>query len=153
MRGGGAKLLTKDTEFLNCVIGCLVKGGATAQLDDSKFICCGRDRTDAASLSVSGKGSIATCRGCEFDTSDHHGVKADSQAAIILINSKVINVRQHGVLVLGRLSKPLTVDNFEGIAVVDRPDGERRLFIIADDNFSDRQQTLLFAFRLRPRGS
>lgn len=55
--------------------------------------------------------------------------------------------------VLGRLSKPLTVDNFEGIAVVDRPDGERRLFIIADDNFSDRQRTLLFAFRLRPRGN
>ena len=105
MRGGGAKLHTKDTEFLNCVIGCLVKSGATAQLDDSKFICCGRDRTDAASLSVSGKGSIATCRGCEFDTSDHHGVKADSQAAISLINSKVLNVRQHGVLVLGRLSK------------------------------------------------
>lgn len=55
--------------------------------------------------------------------------------------------------VLGRLSKPLTVDNFEGIAVLDRPDGEQRLFIIADDNFSDRQRTLLFAFQVRPRGN
>lgn len=52
---------------------------------------------------------------------------------------------------LGRISKPLTVDNFEGVAVLDRPDGERRLFIIADDNFSDGQQTLLFAFRVRTR--
>lgn len=51
---------------------------------------------------------------------------------------------------LGRISKPLKVDNFEGIAVLDRPDGERRIFIIADDNFSDSQQTLLFAFRVRP---
>jgi len=51
--------------------------------------------------------------------------------------------------VLGRLSRPLTVDNFEGIAVLERPDDERRLFIIADDNFSDRQQTLLFAFKIR----
>lgn len=51
--------------------------------------------------------------------------------------------------VLGRISRPLTVDNFEGIAVLDRPDGERRLFIVADDNFSDRQRTLLFAFRIR----
>lgn len=50
--------------------------------------------------------------------------------------------------VLGRISRPLSVDNFEGIAVLDRPDGKRRLFIVADDNFSDSQRTLLFAFQV-----
>ncbi|WP_084396321.1 esterase-like activity of phytase family protein [Henriciella aquimarina] len=49
---------------------------------------------------------------------------------------------------LARLSRPLTVDNFEGIAVSQRPDGSTRLFLIADDNFSDDQQTLLFAFEV-----
>lgn len=50
--------------------------------------------------------------------------------------------------VLGRIARPLLVDNFEGIAVHDTADGERRLFIVSDDNFSDSQQTLLYAFRL-----
>ena len=47
---------------------------------------------------------------------------------------------------LGRLHRPLTVDNFEGIAVHRQPDGTTRLFIIADNNFSDDQRTLLFVF-------
>ena len=48
--------------------------------------------------------------------------------------------------VLARLSRPLAVDNFEGIAVTQGPEGNDRIFIIADDNFSDSQRTLLFAF-------
>ena len=44
------------------------------------------------------------------------------------------------------LARPLSVDNFEGIAAQALPDGRTRLFLIADDNFSDDQQTLLFVF-------
>ncbi|WP_300377433.1 esterase-like activity of phytase family protein [Henriciella sp.] len=51
---------------------------------------------------------------------------------------------------LVRLSRPLSVDNFEGVATAYGPDGAARLFIIADDNFSDGQQTLLFVFRVEP---
>lgn len=47
---------------------------------------------------------------------------------------------------LAKLDRPLTVDNFEGITAIERPDGSIRLFLIADDNFSDRQRTLLYAF-------
>lgn len=50
--------------------------------------------------------------------------------------------------VLGTLQRPLTVDNFEGIAAAPGPDGSTRLFIIADDNFSERQRTLLFVFEV-----
>lgn len=42
------------------------------------------------------------------------------------------------------LEPPMTVDNFEGIALQER-EGGLRAYIISDDNFSNRQQTLLYA--------
>jgi hypothetical protein len=39
-------------------------------------------------------------------------------------------------------------DNFEGIALAPRGDGGLRLWLVADDNFSRRQRTLLYAFDL-----
>ena len=44
------------------------------------------------------------------------------------------------------LAAPLTVDNYEGLAVVPRPDGGLRFYLISDDNASGRQRTLLVAF-------
>jgi len=41
---------------------------------------------------------------------------------------------------------PTTVDNFEGLAAVRRPDGGVRLYILSDDNFNPGQRTLLLAF-------
>lgn len=51
---------------------------------------------------------------------------------------------------LARLAPPMPVDNFEGISAVRMPDGATRLYIVSDDNFSDRQRTLLLAFDLAP---
>jgi hypothetical protein len=48
--------------------------------------------------------------------------------------------------VLARLQKPLRLDNFEGLAVVERPGKPIRIYIISDDNFSADQRTLLYAF-------
>lgn len=45
---------------------------------------------------------------------------------------------------------PLALDNFEGIATQRMPDGAVRLYIMSDDNFSDRQRTLLYAFDVSP---
>jgi hypothetical protein len=47
---------------------------------------------------------------------------------------------------LATWTAPATVDNFEGIAAVRRPDGGVRLYILSDDNFNDGQRTLLLAF-------
>ncbi len=47
-----------------------------------------------------------------------------------------------------RLAAPLTVDNFEGVAARRRADGATVVTLIADDNFSLFQRTLLFAFAL-----
>jgi hypothetical protein len=48
---------------------------------------------------------------------------------------------------LATLRPPLTVDNFEGLAV--RKEGERTfLYIVSDDNFSSRQRTLLMKFEI-----
>lgn len=48
------------------------------------------------------------------------------------------------------LARPFTVDNYEGLAAVPRPDGTIRFYIISDDNFSSSQRTLLLAFDWRP---
>ncbi len=47
---------------------------------------------------------------------------------------------------LAILKRPYPVDNFEGITASRLADGTVRLYIISDDNFSDRQRTLLMAF-------
>ncbi|MGB3454782.1 MAG: esterase-like activity of phytase family protein [Litorimonas sp.] len=44
-----------------------------------------------------------------------------------------------------RLAPPLATDNFEGVAMEGTEDG-LRVWIVSDDNFSDRQRTLLYAF-------
>lgn len=51
---------------------------------------------------------------------------------------------------LAILKRPFPVDNFEGITATRLPDGTVRLYIISDDNFSDRQRTLLLAFDVLP---
>ena len=49
-----------------------------------------------------------------------------------------------------RLASPLTVDNFEGVAGLPRPDGSVRFYLISDDNFSPAERTLLLAFDWTP---
>jgi hypothetical protein len=48
------------------------------------------------------------------------------------------------------LSRPLTVDNFEGVAAVPGPHGGVRLYLLSDDNFQSSQRTLLLAFDWTP---
>ena len=47
------------------------------------------------------------------------------------------------------LAPPLTVDNFEGVAAVERPGGVTRFYLLSDDNASSSQRTLLLAFDWR----
>lgn len=49
------------------------------------------------------------------------------------------------------MARPMTVDNFEGLAAQLRPDGRVRFYLISDDSGSARQRTLLLAFDWRPR--
>jgi hypothetical protein len=48
------------------------------------------------------------------------------------------------------IKRPATVDNFEGVAAVPRPDGTIRFYLISDDNFSNSQRTLLLAWDWAP---
>ena len=48
------------------------------------------------------------------------------------------------------LARPLTVDNYEGLASAPSPNGGLRFYLIADDNFSKLQRTLFVAFDWRP---
>lgn len=47
---------------------------------------------------------------------------------------------------LARLQPPMTVDNFEGLAVERTRDGAARLLLLSDDNYRSSQRTLLMAF-------
>ena len=47
------------------------------------------------------------------------------------------------------IARPLTVDNFEGVAVVPHATGIR-LYLLSDDNGSETQHTYLFAFDWKP---
>ncbi len=53
---------------------------------------------------------------------------------------------------LASLRPPLTVDNFEGLAVREEADGTF-LYIVSDDNFSSNQRTLLLKFEVLPEES
>ena len=48
--------------------------------------------------------------------------------------------------VLADLLPPLTLDNFEGIACRANEKGETILYLVSDNNFSDKQRTLLLMF-------
>lgn len=49
------------------------------------------------------------------------------------------------LVVLAELAPPMPVDNFEGVAAQRLSNGVTRIYIVSDDNFSDRQRTLLYA--------
>ena len=49
---------------------------------------------------------------------------------------------------IARLDPPLTVDNFEAVAVRRAADGSIRVYLLSDDNFRLLQRTLLLQFRL-----
>lgn len=48
---------------------------------------------------------------------------------------------------LGTLTAGMIVDNFEGLAIIER-NGQTVLLIVSDDNYSERQKTLLMAFAI-----
>lgn len=49
------------------------------------------------------------------------------------------------------LKPPLTMDNFEGLALRQGQDGETLVYFLSDDNFSSAQRTLLLMFALAPQ--
>jgi hypothetical protein len=49
------------------------------------------------------------------------------------------------------MARPLTVDNFEGLASTPTRNGSRRFYLISDDNAASDQRTLLLAFDWRPK--
>lgn len=51
--------------------------------------------------------------------------------------------------VLAEMNLLVTIDNFEGIAARQLPDGRVRLFLISDDNFSTSQRTLLMIYDVK----
>lgn len=48
------------------------------------------------------------------------------------------------------ISRPLTVDNIEGVSAVPNKDGSTRFYLLSDDNFSNSQKTILLAFDWKP---
>jgi hypothetical protein len=74
--------------------------------------------------------------------------EADGPAARVSLLVPPLKDRVAG-LTLGVLRRPLTVDNFEAIAVQPAADGGVYVYLLSDDNQSDQQRTLLLQFRTR----
>ncbi|TDI61927.1 MAG: hypothetical protein E2O92_02090 [Alphaproteobacteria bacterium] len=49
---------------------------------------------------------------------------------------------------IAEIASPMTVDNFEGLRVVEGAHGETLVYILSDDNFNPMQDTLLLMFEL-----
>ena len=109
--------------------------------------------------------SVPTCAaGPTIDKPDEFGLVAITRlpgrrTAVLLRafdrvrgNRITLQVFQSG-RVIGRMdmARPMTIDNFEGLAAVARPDGRVRFYLLSDDNFSTTQRTLLLAFDWQPR--
>jgi hypothetical protein len=60
-------------------------------------------------------------------------------------------VRSTSIIARMDLAAPMTVDNFEGVAVVPRANGGLRVYLLSDDNGNASQRTLLLAFDWKPR--
>jgi hypothetical protein len=63
-----------------------------------------------------------------------------------------VRFRQTSSRVLAQMNLFVTIDNFEGIAARETPDGRVRLYVISDDNFSAKQRTLLMIYDVAKRG-
>jgi hypothetical protein len=75
--------------------------------------------------------------------------EADGPAArISMLFPSFFSTRIAG-FTLATLRLPLSVDNFEGLAVRSAADDQAFVYILSDDNQSDKQRTLLLQFRTR----
>ncbi len=72
--------------------------------------------------------------------------EAEGPAARVSLLAPPLGDRAAG-FTLGVLRRPLTVDNFEAIAVRPAADGRVFVYLLSDDNQSDQQRTLLLQFR------
>ena len=86
----------------------------------------------------------------------HHSFNPLSQQSRVLASIVSIPPAPQGSSRLKarlELAPPLTLDNLEGVAATASPHGGLRLYLVSDDNFSDRQRTLLLAFDLSGPGA
>lgn len=136
----GAEALALEGDALVIGLETVIGGeGPTAMVDET-----GRPLFDRGEwLETSGVPLVG------MDTADDASLFS-LQRAYNPLTGSTIYLRQtdaDGTRVLAKLERPLTVDNFEGIAV-ESFGGVTRIFLIADDNFSENQRTLLFVFEM-----
>jgi hypothetical protein len=75
----------------------------------------------------------------------HWGPLTGSDIILVIVDTSGVELDRM------RLARPLTVDNFEGLAATAGPKGTTRFYLLSDDNFSPAQRTLLLAFDWTPK--
>ncbi|HEC14928.1 MAG TPA: esterase-like activity of phytase family protein, partial [Rhodospirillales bacterium] len=78
-----------------------------------------------------------------YANKDHQGVKIMRLGPSAFVPGAIIKGTP-----VASLRPPLSIDNFEGIAVAKGKRGETLIYLISDDNFSSNQRTLLMMFEL-----
>lgn len=79
-----------------------------------------------------------------------YGPLSGMRTVVARISSGAAGGRPGAVEVLARLERPLTHENFEGVAAVDNRRGGWTLWMISDDGFPIGSRTLLLAFDYTP---
>lgn len=102
-------------------------------------------RSDLASRPSFGLTGMALHAGMIYAVERFYSRAAGNRIGILTFPPPGPDIDITRPVTLGRIDPPLSVDNFEGIAVIERG-GETLVLIVSDDNFSDRQRTLLMAF-------
>ena len=115
----------------------------------------GADRRDVRAFSLHRSFSPLAGNAIAILETDFHRVQ--DQSGMPRRVASEIDERSHDRFEAGRTRKLaelgilLNIDNFEGIAAKELPDGRVRLYVISDDNFSPSQRTLLFVFEMPKR--
>jgi hypothetical protein len=79
------------------------------------------------------------------------GYSPDAGVTVRVRRVPARELRKNAVVVgetLAQIERPLTVDNFEGVAARRAPGGETLIYLLSDDNFSAEQRTLLLMFAI-----
>ncbi|MFC7291307.1 esterase-like activity of phytase family protein [Hirschia litorea] len=156
--GGMEALALTDIGGLIMGVETLDDGKAQLSFSPKVGMADFRGRLDAGnSKQITGSDYLARSQNSGELYSLHRYYSPLTGAQINVLQTQVSR-NEGGEYILGEsvellsLKLPGVTDNFEGISVRRDEDGNIRLFIVSDDNFSPKQRSLLLIFNVVPKG-
>ncbi|MEM9740386.1 MAG: esterase-like activity of phytase family protein [Pseudomonadota bacterium] len=141
---GGAEALSYSPGLKELLIGIESSGGFGQPMGrfDDAGVAVMTDRLEApAEFALTG---LDTARFHPFALFRHYTARSGNRNIIAYVDGAA--TPPNSLVDRVRLDPSVPVDNFEGIAVQNLDTRTQRIWIVSDDNFSERQRTLIMAF-------